>query len=666
MCGASCGIIVTTEDGKITKIEGDPDYAPTKGFFCAKGRAITELIYHPDRITKPLKRIGPRGSGEWEEITSEEALDYIADRLRNVISEHGSESIAIHMGAHRNDLIGEFIQRLCKTIGTPNFASVDNVCSMSRALADRYTFGQKCFPDHTHPSKCLMVWGRNSLDTGGESRMGIIKQAQEKGTIFLVIDPRETSITGMADQWIKPRPGSDGWLGIGFLKTIIEENLYDKEFVESYTVGFDKLVNVLESYTFEELEKQTWVPVEDMKRFARTYAMNKPAVIQTGNPLDQTPNSYQSCRLISILRAVTGNLDVPGGELMANMVPFLDIKDIQDRSTRPIIGSEFKVAASIGIAPSQDCLMAAYTGEPYPIKASLIFGSNPLVTYANTEGVLEAIMGLDLIVTADYFMTPTTLHSDIILPVAAQHEYDDFSPKYGHIVARPKLVEPPGECESDIQWMNLLAKKMGFKNFWDTPRDAFEEILKPVGLSYEKLVSNGPVWAEQSYRKYVDSGFKTPSGKVEIYSESLEQMGVPPIPVMVDHETSNDDFPLVLTSRKDPYYYHSSWRMLPGLRRLSNEPFVELHPKTAGKNGLVEGEMAYIETSEGRIIQRVKLNENLDPRVVYVAHGWWFPEREDLGWKESNENILTRWDGQKCQAMGAVTMRGIPCRLSPV
>jgi anaerobic selenocysteine-containing dehydrogenase len=665
MCGASCGIIVTTEEGRIVKVEGDPEYPPTKGYFCVKGKAITELIYHPDRLTNPLRRVGPRGSGQWEEITAGEAVSHIADKLRNVIREHGSESVAFHMGAHRNDLIGEFMQRLGKTLGTPNFATVDNVCSKARSLADKYTFGQKCFPDYNHPSECLIVWGRNSLDTGGESRMDIIRQAREHGTKILVIDPRETSITRLAHQWVKPRPGSDGYLGLALLKTIIEEGLHDREFVERYTIGFDKLREMLGSYTFEELEKETWISVDEMKKFARTYATSKPAAIQTGNPLDQTPNSYQTCRLISILRAVTGNLDVPGGEVFANGVPFVNITEVEDMSRRPMIGSEFKVAASIGIAPSQDVLRAASTGDPYPIKASLIFGSNPLTTYANTEGVYKAIMNLDLIVTAEFFMTPTAKYSDIILPVAANHEYDDFSPKFGHIVARPKIIDPLGECRADIQWMNLIARELGLERFWDSPREAFNEILEPAGLTYEELAENGPVWTSQRYGKYIDEGFKTPSGKVEIYSEVLKKMVVPPIPEMVEHITSTEDYPLVMTSGKDSYYYHSSWRTLPSLRRISREPLVELCHETAEKYGLVDGEMAYIETTEGRITQRVKLNESLDPRIIYVAHAWWFPEREGLGWKESNDNMLTKWDGPKCQAMGAVTLRGIPCNVYP-
>jgi len=198
----------------------------------------------------------------------------------------------------------------------------------------------------------------------------------------------------------------------------------------------------------------------------------------------------------------------------------------------------------------------------------------------------------------------------------------------------------------------------------DSPREAFNEILDPAGLTYEELAENGPVWAPQRYRKYIDEGFKTPSGKVEIYSEALKKMGVPPIPEMVDHITSTEDYPLVMTSGKDSYYYHSSWRTLPSLRRISREPLVEMCHETAEKYGLVDGEMAYIETTEGRITQRVKLNESLDPRIIYVAHAWWFPEREGLGWKESNDNMLTKWDGAKSTPLDDPFLTHLPARLT--
>ncbi|TRO61869.1 molybdopterin oxidoreductase, partial [Candidatus Bathyarchaeota archaeon] len=223
MCGASCGIIVTTQNGRITGIRGDPDYPPTKGFICAKGRAYPELIYHKDRVTKPLRRIGPRGSGEWEEITTEDALGYIAEKLKEIISNYGSECVALHRGAHRNDLVTDMLIRLGKAIGTPNIANLDNVCSMARVFADIYTYGGKSFPDTRTPSKCILVWGRNSLETGSESMINIFPEARRNKAELLVIDPRRTSIAAQATQWIKLKPGSDGYLAIAIIKTIIDE-----------------------------------------------------------------------------------------------------------------------------------------------------------------------------------------------------------------------------------------------------------------------------------------------------------------------------------------------------------------------------------------------------------------------------------------------------------
>ena len=270
MCGASCGVIVTTENGKIKEIKGDPDYPPTRGYICAKGRAFPELIYHRDRVTKPLRRVGPRGSGEWEEITTDEALKYIGDRLREITARYGSESIVLHRGAHRNDLVTDMLIRLGKALGTPNIANLDNVCSMARAFADIYTYGMKSFPDTKAPSKCILVWGRNSLETGSESMINIFPEARRNNAEILVIDPRRTSIAAQANQWIKPKPGNDGYLAIALIKTIINEKLYDVDFVENWTIGFPELVTLIDGYSYDGLAEATWVPFEEYKRFART------------------------------------------------------------------------------------------------------------------------------------------------------------------------------------------------------------------------------------------------------------------------------------------------------------------------------------------------------------------------------------------------------------
>jgi len=657
MCGASCGIIVTVEEGKITDIKGDPDYPATRGFICAKGRAFPELVYHPDRITRPLIRDGPRGSGQWREISTEKALEYIKDKINAITKEYGSEAVVLHRGAHRNDLVTDMLIRLGKAIGTPNIANLDNVCSMARVFADDYTYGTKSFPDTVTPSKCILVWGRNSLETGSESMINIFPAAKRNKARLLVIDPRKTSIAAQATQWIKPKPSSDGYLALALIKTIIDEELYDADFVTNWTIGFDKLRQLVSEYSYEMLSEATWIPVTDFKRFARTYATAKPASIQTGNPIDQTPNAFHTARLISILRAITGNLDTPGGDYLTDLPPIRNLQDTPDKGNKPMIGKEYVIASDAYLTPSQETFKAALTGKPYPVKASILMGTNPLLTYPNTEKTREAMLKLDLIVAVEYFQTETTEIADIILPAAAQHEYEDLSPRPGHINTRPKLVEPPGEARSDIQWINLLAEALVVGDrFWETEEQVFDYVLEPMGKTYRELVENGTYWMPRHYHKHLSTGFNTPSGKVEIYSKRLAEKGISPLPKIIHQTTNTEEYPLVLTTGKDYYSYHSSWRQLPSLRKRSREPYVELHPETIKQYGFEEDEYAVIETKEGSITQRVKSNPSLDPRIVYAAFGWG---------KKANLNRITSWDTPLCPAMGAVTHRGIPCRINP-
>jgi len=654
MCGASCGVVATVEDGRIKRIDGDPDYPPTRGYICAKGRAFPELIYHPDRVTRPMIRVGPRGSGKWRQATKGEALAHIGKKLREIQAEYGTESVALHRGAHRNDLVSEMLLRLAKSIGTPNIANVDNVCSVVRIFADSYTYGQKSTPDTTQPPECLLVWGRNSLQTGSESMINIFRDAQRHGTKMLVVDPKKTSIAEQAEQWLKPSPASAAHLALAVIKTIIEEGLYDRDFVEKWTIGFRQLRELVAGHNFEGLSEATWVPVEDIKRFARTYASSKPAVIQTGNPLDQIPDAFQTCRMLSILRAITGNLDVPGGEVLNSPVPLRNITDVPDASRKPMVSSENRVASAHNITASQEVLKTALTGEPYPIRASVVFGSNPMITYADSATMKKALLSLDLLVVVDFFETETTRLADVILPAAANHEYDDLSPRSGHVNARPKLIDAPGDCESDMQWINLLARELGVRRlFWGSESEIWDHVLEPTGVTYDELKEKVTLWAPQSYYKYRSSGFRTATGKVEIYSEKLLGMGVPPLPDLPHLDEATPDYPLLLSSGKDPYSYHSSWRKLPTLRRLSPEPFVELHPDAADEYGLKIGDMAVVETRTGSITQRVALNDSLDPRIVYAAPGWG---------GDSNVNNATRSD-IVCPAMGAPQLRGIPCRV---
>jgi anaerobic selenocysteine-containing dehydrogenase len=325
-----------------------------------------------------------------------------------------------------------------------------------------------------------------------------------------------------------------------------------------------------------------------------------------------------------------------------------------------MIGLRYAIASKHYLTPSQEPLRAAITGEPYPVKASIMFGTNPLLTYVDTQNISEALNNLDLIVTVEFFKSATAMFSDLILPASGNHEYEDLSPRSGHINTRPKLVEPPGECKSDIQWINLMANELGVGDqFWSNEEEMFDFVLEPINKSYKQLVTEGTIWAPQSYYKHKADGFRTLSGKAEIYSETLNNLGISPLPRILPQNPISERYPLLLTTGKDYYSYHSSWRQLPSLRESSMEPFVELNPKTSKKYGLKEGNMVVIETERGRIIQNLRTNSDLDPRIVYAAFGWGSSDE----WKENNLNILTDWDTPLCEAMGAATFRGIPCRI---
>ena len=461
LCSGTCGILVTLEGQRITHIKGDPDCPFNRGVICPKGRALPELLYHPDRLTVPLKRIGRKGADRWQPISTDEALETLAGKLKGYAENCGPESILLYVGAYRG-LERDFIQRFARVLGTPNTVSVDNNCHVPRTTAARYTFGDMPFPDYEHPPQCIIIWGRNSLQTGGDGSPGQFRPAFDKGTRFIVIDPRKIALAARAELWLKPRPGSDGLLALGMLNVIINEKLYDAGFVEEWTVGFDRFKNFIAAYPPAEVAEKTWVPQSLIEQAARLFAAAKPAAIQWGNALDQTSNAFQACRAVAILMALTGNLDVPGGAAFPDNVPLLSgaefCQDCESVRTLPAgPGSRFKLAAQAGFVPSQEASKAILSQQPYPLKAGLIFGSNPLLTYAGAQETFAAFQKLDFMVVADLFMTPTVAMADIVLPVAAHLEYDDLLQHRGCVVARPRIIAPSGECRSDMQWINLIA-----------------------------------------------------------------------------------------------------------------------------------------------------------------------------------------------------------------
>ncbi|MFH1088197.1 MAG: molybdopterin dinucleotide binding domain-containing protein, partial [Chloroflexota bacterium] len=370
----------------------------------------------------------------------------------------------------------------------------------------------------------------------------------------------------------------------------------------------------------------------------------------------------------------------PGGEVLPSPAPvtrpgrFMLVREFPRRPER-MAGSEFKLAARSAFIPRQSLVKTILDEKPFPVKAALLLGTNPLLSYPNAAETYRALMKLDFLAVADLFMTPTAMLADVVLPVAGGGEFDEVAPypsSSGTILAYTKVAEPPGECWPDAKIINELGKKLGLaEHFWPEWTQSFDYILEPGGLSFEQLKAQRCLQGKPAYRKHEAGGFRTPSGKVEIYSEQLKEFGYSPLPLFRELARTvalTPEYPLLLTSAKEQSFCHSAHRSIPALRKSAPEPLVELNSATARRLGIREGDPVVIETGQGRIRQKLTLNDDLDPRVAYVSFGWWFPE-EDVstlyGWERANINILTPSAPPHEPGLGSVALRGIPCRVSP-
>jgi len=691
LCLRGCGILVYLENGKITRIEGDREHPVSKGALCSKGLASVEILYHPDRLRHPLKRVGKRGEGKWQQISWDEALNIIADELLKARDNYGAESVAFIKGAARGIQDG-LLYRLANTFGTPHFVTQDHVCFEPSNFGAKITCGFLPNPDYDYPPACIVIWGTNFAETG-IPQYGPTLEATNKGAQLIVVDPRRIKLATKAHLWLQLRPGSDLALALGMINVIINEELYDKAFVDRWTVGFSELKTHVEDYTPEKVERITWVPADMIKRAARLYATSKPAAIPRGNGIEQNVNSFQAGRAIAILRAITGNLDVPGGEIEPSSTGILWwlAPEVTLASELPAGKWRKRIDADLKLVPAfspfsmllpQRIVKAIIEGDPYPIHAVYIQAANPLLTYSNAQETYRALNKLDFLAVVDLFMTPTAELADIVLPAATYLEFDSISSPLRDPEARilvqlsPKVAEI-NKCRSDLEILNELAKKLGLeKYFWDDTASFLDFLLKPVGLTLEEFKKIEVIERGKKYRKYEAAGFNTPSGKVELYSNQLKEWGFDPLPAYHElPETPYSDpqlakeYPLIFTSCKAEPYRHSMGRQIASLRDSYPEPVINIHPTTANKLGIAEGDWVYIETKRGRIKQKAALTNNLDPRVVIADYGWWFPEKgiaELHGWAESNINILTDDKPPYSHEIGSTNLRGISCKVYKV
>ena len=565
-----------------------------------------------------------------------------------------------------------FAQRLASAFGTPNVVTPGWCCGVPTGMASSLTYGWNCVPDEETLPKLIVAWAVNNNFTSGGIRRESFERALDEGTKVIVVDPRKIDMASIADLWVRPRPNSDGALAMGLLKVIVEEKLYDEEFVADWCTGFDLLVDELKTFTLKDVEEVSWVPEDSVREFARLYATTRPACIQWGNGLDTSANAFPSAKAITILRAITGNLNVPGGELFLTPAPyerlgsfFLLKKHPRDREKA--VGKEFRLAQRSAFVPPHSLVDSILDGKPYKVRAAIFMLTNPILSYPDSRRTHEALMELEFSVVSEIFMTPSAALADIVLPAAWGMEHEELGYWPGwceEIRAYPKLVDPPGEAWADTKWINELAKRLGLgDDFWESDEDALDEMVKASGLTYEEMKRKRVLHSKAEYKSH---DYRTPSGKIEIYSDRAAEFGYSPMPYwkeVSDLNPLSDEYPLLMMNAKEDVYMLTGYKHVASLRSMRPEPYAEMHPDTAQGMQLRDGQMVQIETGGGSISQKLIFNEQLDPRIVVVSFGWWFPEQaeENFAWDQSNINMLTSSKPPYDTGIGTSDLRGIPC-----
>ncbi|MCC7104047.1 MAG: molybdopterin-dependent oxidoreductase [Chloroflexi bacterium] len=720
-CSTVCGVLVNVDRGQPVGIAGDPDHPLSRGFICKRGLAAIEYFHHPGRLNRPLRRLGRRGEGRWETVGWDEALDDIASRLLAIRAQSGPEAVAYLSGTFHGADQGIGI-RFMNLFGSPNYGGTSVICLGPKMVGEALTFGFGPSASDIRPgeTRTLLLWGHHP--SASRPRVwGRMREAQRAGARLIVVDPIRTAEAQAADLWLQLRPGSDAALALAVLHVIFDEGLWDGPFVERWCVGFDELRQRSAAYEPERVAEWTWLAPEQIRECARLYAGQPPSALSHGSPNGMGRNALSLERALATLIAVTGNLDRRGGNILQG--PPLSIQSKVDAQLYDLLppeqrakrlgGDRFRLhvegyerlteaarrlwpghrrlldASYAAAAHPPSIFRAILSRQPYPVRALLVQHNNPLGTFPNAGLVRDALRSdnLDLLVVHELSMTATAQYADYVLPAASwlEKSYMYVTGFGATTVAAAAAVPPRHERHGDYELVRDLGRRLGQTERWPaTLEGLWDEMLAPAGLTFAELVGRKQHWIDEPtvFQKHEqpDSetrkplGFGTPSGRVELASSILAELGFDPLPSYEPPRTEPDEemaYPLLLmTGATNLIMTHQDHRQVASLRRQHPDPTVRIHPRTAEGLGLQKGGWVWIETPGGRIRQRVELDDRMHPRVV-DAERWWYPERAGtapalFGVFETNVNVLTEDNPDLCDpAHGGWPYRLGRCRISP-
>lgn len=701
MCGPArthCSTLCTIENGVWTHVEGNPEagnnYGRGSKSLCGKANAAMYTVYTPTRLLYPMRRTGEKGEGKFEQITWDEAYADIAAKLKEQAEQYGPETLGI-LSPQFYAVLGSLGRRFLNVHGSPNYLH-SAICNSQRMFSRLVTLGG---PNHmgatsTEPgqmNKCqlLVVWGYNPENSG--CNQGVPNRrldAIEGGMKVIDIRPMQEGLGAHADLWMPLRPGTDGALAFAILNYIIQNDLYDHDFVENWCVGFDELAEHMQEYTIEWASEITGLSVEMITEAAEMMGTTKPMGINIGNGIgDQSADSHWTVAAICLIEAITGNLGIAGGG-GAGMVmpePLIKTKGIDLLSDRlpmseedeangwmagvsKLVGPEtprwFQTMMTQESGPTtayNKGLQSILTEDPYPMRCIIGQSSNPLSATRQPKTIAEALKKLDYYIVVDTAWNSSCDYADIVLPAAVQYESaDQFatknSPAGTFIGINQVISEPPGECRSDWNFYLDLAVAMGYgEDFWNGDIDAMlTEQLDGSGITLEELREKGYIFVERTdgatptepeYQNYEKMFESLPEGKVQCKQlwlggkpNATDTGEIEFFPVYKGSPESKErtpelveEYPMIIS---DVHAYrlcnHSYYHDVPYIRELQPEPWVKINPKTAQELGIEDGDWIDIESVHGNIKLVARYFEAIAPDVLMTKRGWWEP-CDDLG-----------------------------------
>ena len=652
-CSVKCGSLISVRDGRVVKIWGNPEHPHSEGAFCVKGvNAPHAALDHPNRPLYPLRRAGDRGSGRWERVSWDEALEEISERLGKVKHRYGALAIC---GAVSSAYFsrGVAVALFLRSLGSPNHMINQDLCQGCRNTGAMLTGLIAAPGNELKRARSVLVVGKSPSESDVVQWMHL-KAARRRHATLIVVEPRRTKMARLADIHLAIKPGTDAALALSMIHVLFEEGLWDQEFVERWCTGTEQIRKRARNFPPGTTAEITGLSVGSIVEAARRFGSEKPGCLLLGHGIDAQANGVQTARAFQCLLALTGNIDRPGTNRIAKRLAgfraywdFIHSPEFRlprEVEERIIGGREFPFWAGLqGWAKAchnPSVIRAILTGDPYPVRALYVSGVNIVCTYPGMQETLAALRSLDLLVVATDHITPTAELADFILPKTTLLEEEEVSwePLGPCISLTQRVVQPRGEARTDFEIAIALRDRLRARGLveydlfpWNSHREFLEFQLKDTGIRLDDLRERGFFEIPFDYEDYQSTGFPTPSGKIELSSSLLARAGHDPLPdyVAPSYSVADPDYPLtLLTGIRTMAYHHSRFRNHTWARKVQANPELRIHPETASRRGINGDDWVCIETPRGKqgVLLRAQLTDAVPTDVVATGMGWWFPE----------------------------------------